>query len=197
MLAAQRKDKVSRMTIRIALMGISGSGKDYLGSLLVENYGYKRFSFSDQLKSLARKIYPWLDQDYPPLVKENPLHIRTSTGEIIQKSPREIWLHLNFLREIENKIFIRMLEECLGDHERLHPDKRVMISDIRSRDELNWCKSNGFVVVYIYPQKRVYKDYEIDRQIIENKDLADFEFENSFNGHYEFDNFLKEKVFKR
>ena len=41
----------------------------------------------------------------PPLVKEDLLNITLSTGENITKSPREIWLHLNTLRDVEKKYF--------------------------------------------------------------------------------------------
>jgi dephospho-CoA kinase len=75
---------------RIALMGVSGAGKDYLASYLIKNHGVARFSFSDQLKRLAQLIYPWLELDYLPIIKEKNLDIQLSTGERITKSLREI-----------------------------------------------------------------------------------------------------------
>lgn len=47
--------------MRIAFMGVSGSGKDYLSNYLINNYDFIRLSFSDQLKKLAHHIYPWLE----------------------------------------------------------------------------------------------------------------------------------------
>ena len=96
--------------MKIAFMGISGSGKDYLAQHLIDNFNFTRFSFSDQLKKLAHTIYPWLQIDYPPIEKEEALNITVSTGELILSSPREVWLQLNNLRKVENLIFIRMLE---------------------------------------------------------------------------------------
>lgn len=52
--------------MKIAFMGISGSGKDFLANYLISNYGFIRLSFSDQLKKLANYIYPWMEKDYPP-----------------------------------------------------------------------------------------------------------------------------------
>lgn len=37
--------------MKIAFMGISGSGKDFLANYLISNYEFVRLSFSDQLKN--------------------------------------------------------------------------------------------------------------------------------------------------
>ncbi|WP_230486530.1 hypothetical protein [Morganella morganii] len=52
--------------MKIAFMGISGSGKDFLANYLISNYEFFRLSFSDQLKKLATYIYPWMEKDYSP-----------------------------------------------------------------------------------------------------------------------------------
>ena len=87
---------------KIAFHGVSGSGKDYCVKAL-QNYfesshkeSYIRLSFSDQLKKCGNRIFgDWLKLDYSPEEKEQPLNIETSLGEVIEKSPREIWLLLN------------------------------------------------------------------------------------------------------
>ncbi|MCR9758528.1 adenylate kinase, partial [Vibrio parahaemolyticus] len=99
--------------MKIAFMGISGSGKDFLASYLISNHNFIRLSFSDQLKRLANHIYPWMKKDYAPEEKTIPINITLSTGESINHSPRDIWISLNKLRKIEDKIFIRMLSEEL------------------------------------------------------------------------------------
>lgn len=172
-------------------MGVSGAGKDYLAGYLIEHYNYTRFSFSDQLKRIGTLVYPWLDFDYPPIVKEEPLQKRLSTGESITMSPRQIWLHLNSLREVEDRIFIRMLEEEIEDFESRYSDNNILISDVRSTDELEWCKQNDFTVIYIESIKNVYRSYDIDALISHNKDKADFKFINNHDGHSDFKKFYK------
>jgi hypothetical protein len=179
---------------KIALMGVSGAGKDYLASYLIDNHEFTRFSFSDQLKRLAQLIYPWLEVDYPPLVKEESLDIKLPTGETIKKSPRQIWLHLNSLREIEQHIFIRMLDEEVTQADKVNGHNNILISDIRSTDELNWCQRNKFKVIYINNAKAVYQPYDIDSQILENKDKADFVFVNKHNGISDFEAFYKSNI---
>ena len=176
-------------------MGISGSGKDYLAQHLIDNFNFTRFSFSDQLKKLAHTIYPWLQIDYPPIKKEKVLNITVSTGELILASPREIWIQLNGLREVENLIFIRMLEEELQCYFKKNElAQHVIITDIRSNEEFKWCKDNSFKIIYIRPSDRLYQQYDIDKYIEDNKERADYTFKNDFNGISAFNRFCEEHI---
>lgn len=178
--------------MKIAFMGASGSGKDYIAGYLISNHNYTRFSFSDQLKKLANYIYPWLDIDYPPESKAIPLNKKLSTGEIINATPREVWLHLNCLREIENKIFIRMLSKEIDKFSRSNSYcENVIITDIRSTEELFWCKENRFTIIHIEREDNNYEKYEIDKYILENKELSDYTFKNNYIGIDEFKSFFQ------
>lgn len=139
---------------------------------------------------MAVKIYPWLELDYEPIVKETPLNKTLSSGEIITKTPREIWLSLNSLRDIEEGLFVRMLSE---EMDTLNADKYV-ISDIRTQIEWDWCESNGFKTVYIEPLKKIYEPNDFDRSLLEYKGKADYVFENGFDGIDQFEKFVKEIV---
>ena len=171
--------------MKIALTGISGSGKDYLVSHLLD-IGYTRISFSDQLKKLCKIIYPWMEADYPPLEKEQPLNITLSNGEFIDKTPREIWLHLNMLRDVEDGLFTRMLQE---EMESIEGD--IVISDIRPELEFLWCKDNNFTTVYIEPSKRIYEPNSFDSNIPGYKSRVDYVFKNNFNGLDEWKEFIE------
>lgn len=45
----------------VTLSGPAQSGKDTLGRILVENYGWTRIAFADPLKEMALAIDPWID----------------------------------------------------------------------------------------------------------------------------------------
>lgn len=171
----------------IALTGISGSGKDYLVSYLVNELGYTRVSFSDQLKEIAHIIFPWFEKDYPPMIKEQPLNITTQTGEFIEFTPRQIWLKLNSLREIENFIFIRMLEDKIKSMD----TNKIVISDIRPQIEWDWCRKMGFKTIYIEPLKNIYEPNDFDNQVLGYKEQADYVFENDFTGLNKFKKFIE------
>ena len=174
--------------MKLALTGKSGAGKDYLVSYLINTYNFKRASFSDQLKRIASYIFDWLEEDYPPELKEKPLNIETPLGEKVQLSPREIWLKMNFLREIEDGIFVRKLTEEINNLEKSGINN-IVISDIRTLPEYEWCKENGFTVIRIDVDKTIHKEHEFDKQIYSF--TPDFIFKNDFNGVEEFEKFLK------
>ncbi|SPZ54541.1 Uncharacterised protein [Serratia quinivorans] len=183
--------------MKIAFMGRSGSGKDFLANYLISNHDFIRLSFSDQLKKLANYIYPWMKKDYTPDEKMSPLNLALPTGDLISHSPREIWLSLDKLRGIEEKIFIRMLSEELklleDDGE---SNKKIIITDIRSNEEFAWCKNNKFTIVHIERKNNNYKKYDIDKYVDENKSKSDYHFDNSTTGLGNFETFCK-KVFFR
>jgi adenylate kinase family enzyme len=176
--------------MKIAFSGIAGSGKDYFSSFLVEEHGFTRFSFSDQLKKLSTLIFDWIEEDYPPESKEKPLNITTSLGEKITKTPREIWLTFNFLRDVESKVFIRRLKEQL---DKSKVEKRL-ISDMRTKDEFEFAKSEGYVTILIKPDKSkvIHKENDFDKQIKEFEDKFDYIFYNDFSGTSKFENFIKD-----
>ncbi|EIY6409018.1 adenylate kinase [Vibrio parahaemolyticus] len=179
--------------MKIAFMGISGSGKDFLASYLISNHNFIRLSFSDQLKRLANHIYPWMKKDYAPEEKTIPINITLSTGESINHSPRDIWISLNKLRKIEDKIFIRMLSEELKALEKNgEENKNIIITDIRSCEELMWCKDNNFTIVHIERENNDYEKYDIDKHVNENKSEADYQFKNNKHGTDSFKNFFEE-----
>ncbi|HDU8432078.1 TPA: adenylate kinase, partial [Morganella morganii] len=76
------------------------------------------------------------EKDYSPEKKTLPLNITLPTGDFINHSPRDIWLSLDNLRKIEEKIFIRMLSEELEILEKTEGmNKNIIITDIRSNEE--------------------------------------------------------------
>ncbi|MCL6381559.1 adenylate kinase [Pectobacterium parmentieri] len=182
--------------MKIAFMGISGSGKDFLANYLISNKNFIRLSFSDQLKKLASYIYPWMKEDYKPEEKMLPLNINLPTGDLISHSPRDIWLSLDKLRVIEEKIFIRMLSEELKLlEEDKESNKNIIITDIRSNEELAWCKNNQFTIVHIERKDNNYEKYEIDKYVTENKSKSDYHFDNSTNGIDSFKKFFEKVLF--
>ncbi len=179
--------------MKIAFMGVSGSGKDFLSSYLIDNHNFIRLSFSDQLKRLSKHIYPWMETDYPPEKKSSSLNISLPTGEFITHSPRDIWLNLDSLRIIEEKIFIRMLsEEMKAIDKNNEINTNIIITDIRSNSELQWCQENNFIIIYISRKNNKYKEYDIDKHVIENRKKADYQFENDSNDLTKFKSFLEE-----
>jgi dephospho-CoA kinase len=171
-------------------MGVSGSGKDYFVDVMKKEFDFARFSFSDQLKKLGTRIYPWLEEDYPPELKEKPLNLEIpETGEVITKTPREIWLELNKLRNIEDNLFVRMLDQSIS---RVNVSNYV-ISDVRTQNEFDWCKKNGFIFVYIKAEDPAHPRNDFDDWVRKQEadETYDHIFNNDFNGDEKIKRFIK------
>lgn len=150
--------------VRVALYGRSGVGKDYIVSKILEDNYTRRLSFSDQLKEITHNAFKdFMKYDYLPKDKEKPLNTKTSLGELITLSPRDIWLKMNFLREIESKIFIRMLDYELCSLENMGLTDFV-ITDVRTPDECEYVLSKGFDLVQIVNKETLHKENEFDNQ---------------------------------
>jgi len=174
--------------MKIALGGIAGSGKDFLAESLAHYY---RVAFANEVKKECSRIFNWMNVDYPPLEKEQPLNINLSNGKIITATPREVWLDVAaVMRKYENDIFIRKLHEHL---EMVSMDN-IIITDVRTKAELEFCKNNGFITIYIEPEKILYEPNEYDAQLLVIKKDFDYSFVNDFNFHstkLDFSNFIK------
>jgi len=173
--------------MKLCLTARSGAGKDYLTAILEKSYNFKRLSFSDQLKRECNIIFSWMEKDYPPHIKETKLKFDTGF-EIIEKTPREIWLTLGeALRKIEPKIFVRMLDEQLN----MISVENIIISDLRTKSELSYIKEKGFKIIFVEPSKEIYEKNSFDDELEEFKNQADYIFTNNFNGTSEFEEFIK------
>jgi len=179
--------------MKLAIMGVSGSGKDYVVDVMKDEFMFTRFSFSDQLKKLGDMIYPWLNADYSPEEKELPLNYKIpETGEVITDSPRQIWLKLNKMRDIENELFVRMLAEQVS---KTYVDNYV-ISDVRTQNEYDWCLYHGYTLVMIKADEPKHPKNSFDDWVrnIDERGLYDYAFTNNFQGKEEIRTFF-EKLF--
>ena len=178
--------------IKIAFTGKAGSGKDFLANFLMEKYNFHRLSFSDQLKKIAKTTFPWMNLDYPPEQKSKPLNFNTGY-EIITKSPRDIWMFFNQLKTIEQNIFVRMLSQEYQDT--IKKFNRIVITDIRFWNEFNFCMKHDFFIIGIKPNKKIYKDYFVEKEIDEFFTLTHMIFYNNFDDTKgtlkQFDDFMK------
>lgn len=155
---------------KIALIGVSGAGKDFITSTLVKHVeNTHRVSFSDQLKKKFKEVFSWAPEDFAPFEKERS-HLITvpHTNETVNLIPREAWIAFSgCVRGIENNIWIRMLSEEVESIQRWKSngqEPNIIVSDLRSMNEYIWCKANGYTIVRVEPSKQVYEPNEYDEQ---------------------------------
>lgn len=116
----------------ILLRGFSHSGKDYVGNILCEKYGYKRYAFADSLKKLVADEFNY------PLEK---LHTQEGKLEVcksdsLHRTYRQILIDEALrMRNIDAGIFAKYCCQDILDLESV-PD-RIVITDWRYPNEFN------------------------------------------------------------
>lgn len=102
--------------MRIMLNGRACSGKDSVGDILCEKYGFRRLFFAEPIYEIARKYFDMEGKDRELLI---------TIGQKFREIEPDIWVDY-LLKELEG-------EE--GD---------VVITDIRQANEYIKCKEKGF-----------------------------------------------------
>lgn len=114
--------------MRIALCGGLRSGKDTFANYL-SAYGFERLAFGDAMKEQAHLTFPWVPRE---------------------PKPRDLYIQYGqAMRAIDQEVWINHLNLTMNNHLAVGHD-RFVISDVRQRNEFEWCKRNGFILIYIY-----------------------------------------------
>jgi ABC-type glutathione transport system ATPase component len=119
----------------IGIAGVSGSGKDVVASILVEEFEFTRIAFADSLKETIRDIF---EMDDRQLWGE----MRNIVDARFDRMPREVFqIFGDTCRSIWPEIWIKKWERKATEF--LSDGKSVVCSDMRTRAEVNTLKSLG------------------------------------------------------
>lgn len=131
------------MTV-LALTARSESGKDFLTNYNINELGYTRVSFNDQIKKLANQLYPWCDLDYPSKLKNIPIQ---HDANVLGLSPREIWRSLDVLCNTDPLLYINT---AIVEAKRIISNGGdVIFPEIRKDVEMEAVRSLGATVIKI------------------------------------------------
>lgn len=108
--------------MNIALTGKFRSGKDTVAEYLVEQYGFTKYAFGDELKFYAHELF----------------------GELTGKQ-RELYQWFGqTMRQRDPDIWVRKCFEAIGSN-----PWKVVISDLRQPNEYKRCRKEGFVIIRV------------------------------------------------
>lgn len=111
----------------ISLSGRARSGKDTFAKVLIDNSGYKRLAFADELKRVASEYFYW-DGEKDDLGRTLLQHIGTEVGRSFCE---DIWL-IKFAATAGINTSLR-----LPDHEQTYKDKLQALNRIYDLGENN------------------------------------------------------------
>jgi hypothetical protein len=136
----------------IALCGFHGSGKDTLGNILVEKFGYTKLSFAGIVKDVVSIIFDWDRKLLEGDTKESRLW-REEIDEwwsnrlnIPNLSPRWVLQNVGtdlFRNNFHQDIWVACLEKKISKL------AGIVITDIRFENEINTIKKLGGVIIRV------------------------------------------------
>ena len=114
--------------MRIALSGLKRIGKDTVGSYLIQRYNCKRFAFADEVKRLARELFP---EEF--VQNDKPVDLLQWLGSTMRQRNPDVWI---------NKLstMIQITKD---------PIPNLVVTDVRYPNEVQALKKLGFTIVKV------------------------------------------------
>ena len=113
--------------MRIALSGLKRAGKDTVGSYLIQNYSCKRFAFADEVKRLARELFP---EEF--VQNDKPVDLLQWLGNTMRQRNPDVWI---------NKLTSSITQTPTGSN--------LVVTDVRYSNEVQALKKLGFTIVKV------------------------------------------------
>ncbi len=136
----------------IGICGLQGSGKDTLGSILIQKYGFVKLSYAGILKDIVSIIFGW-DREMVEGATKESRQWREQVDEwwasrlnMPNLTPRYVLQYFGtdlFRNHFHNDIWVAAVER------QLYKYPNVVITDCRFPNEIDVLKSNGAKLVKI------------------------------------------------
>jgi hypothetical protein len=133
---------VNRKTkpLLIGLAGKSGSGKNTAADYLTRVHGYRQLAFADPLKAVVQRAFHF--------TAEQMLFRKEIEDPRCGKSPRWCLQHFGTVfREVWPEIWIWNLRQNLLDRLALFGEQRIVVTDVRFRNEAEALQRLGAVLI--------------------------------------------------
>jgi hypothetical protein len=174
----------------VGLSGYAQVGKDTVGRILTEKYGFERVSFADKLREVALAIDPLIDA--VPGEERNQIHTMR-LGPLVQQVGWEKAKQWPEVRRLLQVIGTDAGRAILGDNvwvdaafKPLQPAKKYVFTDVRFPNEATAIRENGGILLRIerpgygpvnnHPSETALDDSSLINMVIfNNRDLHSLE----------------------
>lgn len=131
----------------IGIAGYKGSGKDAMGQVLTDSFGWDKMSFAQPIKDLIHHTFG-IDKNIlsgdggERVFRELPLPdwYNLTPRELLQK------IGMSFRDNVHKDVWVRILENKVKKH-----DNHVVVTDVRFPNEVDMINKNGFCVAVKRP----------------------------------------------
>jgi ribosomal protein S16 len=155
----------------IGFCGKKRSGKDTSASILIEKYDFVKYAFADALKEACKTIFLFSEEQVNGDEKEiKDKRWGISPRKVFQKFGTEIFRNsldqfFPELKEFQNDFWIYRFRLWYENIKKNHPNKNVVITDVRFPNEAKVIKDLGGFIVKI--NRPVFKKNKEDNHISE------------------------------
>ena len=130
----------------IGITGKKGSGKDAIGQILTEEFGYRRYAFADSLKSICKELFGFNhEQLHGNLKEEKDSYWGVSPREVLQFVGSELFRDQmsTLIPSLGKDFWVRSLERKLVSTE------KICVTDVRFENEAEMVRSLGGRIIKV------------------------------------------------
>lgn len=121
------------MAIKLCLISPMGGGKDTMAKILIDEFGFTRMAYADELRRIANELYP-------QQMTEHPRETLQWLGATMRELDKDVWI---------NRLDFKMKEYSAKYVLQYGTEPNIVITDCRYPNELEHLKSIGFTAVQI------------------------------------------------
>ena len=195
----------------IAICGFQGAGKDTFANYLVNNYGFKKFSFAASTKDVLSDMFGW-DRK---LLEGDTIESRNFREtidnwwsvklNIPDLTPRKILQMIGtdlFRKHFNDEIWVHIVEKKIIDALKNDVNQRIIISDCRFSNEISMLKKFDSKLIHIQRNlPKWFNKFKMGEDCVESSKLHssetnwirenfDYEIINDFASVKEFESFI-------
>lgn len=162
----------------LGICGLQSSGKDTIGDYLINNYGFKKFSFAEVLKDIISILFSWDRKKIEGITiedrvwRENPDIWWSKELNIQDFSPRYAMQFIGtdlFRKYFKDDIWVVILKKRILEHSQ---STNIVITDCRFSNEINMIRDCGAKIIHVYRSlPSWFIDYKLDK--INENDLKE------------------------
>ena len=150
--------------VLIGLVGFPNSGKDYLSTVLCEDYGFCRYALGDRVKDVLMAT--------DPLYRGNIQHLEWMKRNDLGHTREKLQRLGQSIRDINPYFWIKSLPSHLW--------KFSVITDIRYSNELTYLKERGGISVFLEREgSGEVNDHESEKSTRELASKVDLRLDNN------------------
>lgn len=141
------------MGIKIALISPAGGGKDMIADYLSSRYGFSRYAFADNVKTVAKQWFPHMYGSD----NKKPRALLQAIGTHFREIDAQIWI----------KALLKNMDDEADERKRLRlATESIVVTDCRMPNEYEALKNRGFIFIRI-----VVNEEERIKRLIERGDV--------------------------